>query len=312
MFNAGLIAHAQWFVDPHHAYPVQWQSLGSTSTIAAVGATTLLGLAIVAASRSIPPAVLIPFKRLAGLVDGAPRLIGVTLGLGLIGLSVLGSVLAPSSPAATIPLGAVLIGAQAVLGAWLVLGLAPGRAALGVMAFTAIAAVLVDPIVVLQAAYVPASAMALLALAGTGSARASAPATVATSLRLGMGVALIAVAMTEKLAAPAITETVLGSHPELNVLAVLGIGADPETFTLAAGCVEILLGLLLLAGTAPQVVALAVLFPFVATLPLFGVTELVGHLPIYGTLLTLAALAPLPVVDAAIRVPASAQPLGST
>jgi hypothetical protein len=114
-----------------------------------------------------------------------------------------------------------------------------------------------------------------------------------------MGVALIAAALAEKFVAPTITLLVLRSHPELDLLGTMGIAGEPETFTLLAGSVELVLGGLLLAGAGSQLVALAALGPLVATVPLFGATEIVGHLPIYGVLLAIAILAPAPVRRAA-------------
>ncbi len=46
----------------------------------------------------------------------------------------------------------------------------------------------------------------------------------------------------------------------------------------------------LASGAAPQVVALVAAVPFTASLALFGGTELIGHLPVYGVLLTLLLL----------------------
>jgi len=298
-----LSAHAEWFVDQQRDFPAQWGSLGSASTLGVIAATALLGAALVATLPRLPQALLLPAGRLRGLADRVPRLIGVTLGAGLVGMSLLGSVWTPSESGGE---GAtVLVALQGLIGIWLVLGLARVAASFAVIAFTALVAVAVDPAAVLTAAYVPAAAIALLGFARAEPGRRPAAAVAATCLRVGVGVGLIAAALTEKLAVPAITVAVLRSHPELNLLDVAGIDAGPETFTLLAGCVEVLLGGLLLAGVASQLVALAALVPLVATVPLFGVTELVGHLPIYGVLLAIAALAVRPAARAADRTTAS-------
>jgi hypothetical protein len=44
---------------------------------------------------------------------------------------------------------------------------------------------------------------------------------------------------------------------------------------------------LILSGALPQVVVLVAAVPFYATLLLFGTTEFIGHLPVYGVFLTL-------------------------
>jgi hypothetical protein len=51
--------------------------------------------------------------------------------------------------------------------------------------------------------------------------------------------------------------------------------------------VELLFGLLVISGALPQVAVLVAAVPFNATLVLFGQTELVGHLPVYGVFLAL-------------------------
>ena len=43
----------------------------------------------------------------------------------------------------------------------------------------------------------------------------------------------------------------------------------------------------MISGALPQVAVLVAMVPFNATLLLFGQTELVGHLPVYGAFLAL-------------------------
>lgn len=76
--------------------------------------------------------------------------------------------------------------------------------------------------------------------------------------------------------------------PAFDSLARFGVSADG--FALFAGSVELLLGLLVISSALPQTVALVAAVPFTATVALFGSTELVGHLPVYGVLLTLLIL----------------------
>jgi hypothetical protein len=54
-----------------------------------------------------------------------------------------------------------------------------------------------------------------------------------------------------------------------------------------AGAIEVLFGLLLISGALPQAIVLIAGIPFNATLWFFGNLELVGHLPVYGTMLVL-------------------------
>ena len=108
------------------------------------------------------------------------------------------------------------------------------------------------------------------------------------ALRLGTAGSLLVLAVVEKLANPAMARAMLEQQPVLHLLSPVGVGADD--FALLAGLVEVLFALLVLSGAAPQVVALVAAVPFTASLALFGGTELMGHLPVYGVLLTLLVL----------------------
>jgi len=286
------VAHARWFVDEQRDFPVEWGSLGSVETLTALAVVALLLVAIVAVARSLPRR---PAVRIEGAADRVPALLAATLGLGLIGMSALGYVWMRPVPDGD--LGTLFAALQVQIGVWLLLGVARTAAALAVVALAALVAVVIDPVAVLAAAYIPAAAIALLAFSTSRRTRAQAVAL--TALRTGMGVALVTAALAEKLLAPSMTILVLDSHPELDLLGALGIGSGPATFTLVAGSVELLLGGLLLAGVALPLVALVTLGPLVATVPVFGVTEVVGHLPIYGVLLAIAALSLAPVPQAA-------------
>jgi len=63
-----------------------------------------------------------------------------------------------------------------------------------------------------------------------------------------------------------------------------------------AGGVEVLFGLLLISGALPQAVVILAGIPFNATLYFLGNVELVGHLPIYGTMLVLLVLGSDPLL----------------
>ncbi len=58
-------------------------------------------------------------------------------------------------------------------------------------------------------------------------------------------------------------------------------------FARVAGATEVLFGLLLISGALPQAIVIIAGIPFNTTLWFFGNTELVGHLPVYGTMLLL-------------------------
>ena len=107
------------------------------------------------------------------------------------------------------------------------------------------------------------------------------------AVRLGAGGALITPAFAERLANPALARETLRRYPNLDVFALAGIHIPPDTFVAVAGATELLFGLLVISGALPQVAVLVAGIPFNATLLLFGGTELLGHLPVYGVFLAL-------------------------
>ena len=141
---------------------------------------------------------------------------------------------------------------------------------------------------------------AFVLLAGPGSlvgglrasARGARPRTVTLAravlaLRVAAGTALIVVAFVEKLANPDMALHFLAEYPHFNVAQQIGIGMSDLEFTRVAGAIEVLFGLLLISGALPQAIVVIAGIPFNATLYFFGNTELVGHLPVYATMLVL-------------------------
>ncbi len=93
----------------------------------------------------------------------------------------------------------------------------------------------------------------------------------------------------------------LAAHPELDVFALVGLHVPTDVFIVVAGGVEVLFGLLVLSGAAPQVAVLVAAVPFNLPLLLFGATELVGHLPVYGILLALLVYGSEPATAPLVR-----------
>jgi uncharacterized membrane protein YphA (DoxX/SURF4 family) len=108
------------------------------------------------------------------------------------------------------------------------------------------------------------------------------------ALRVCVGAALILVALAEKLADPELALHFLDTQsPNFNVLELVGLPVSDLEFVRFAGAVEVLFGLLLISGALPQLVVVAAGIPFNLTLYFFGTDELLGHLPVYGTMLAL-------------------------
>ena len=297
-----FFAHAKWFIDGSQHHHTDWGFFFDARTL------DLLTTALLVAGlwyfvgpqlrrRWLP--VLAPIGRLA---PWTPRLLAGGLGLALVTLAVTGRLLGPGTVAESVPGGLGLTLAQGAVGAWLVLGRRL-KAAAGVLGLLCLAsAVLAGPMIVLESGQVVGLALYLgLARAPVGSgkpARLIGTSSGARALGVALGVSLVVVAFTEKLGSPGVTAALLDSYPSLDVPGALGVGE--ANLIRLVGAAEVLLGLLLVTGAAPELAALAAGLPFLATVPVFGVTELVGHIPIYVALFALAVDA-----VAAVAAPAS-------
>jgi uncharacterized membrane protein YphA (DoxX/SURF4 family) len=111
------------------------------------------------------------------------------------------------------------------------------------------------------------------------------------ALRIGLGASLVVVAFTEKLANIPLAQAFLGEYP-LNFTQALGIPMSNELFILCAGAVELLVGLCFLFGIFPREIVLIAWVPINMTLTIFNWAELIGHLPIYGTMAVLLLWSP--------------------
>ncbi len=301
-------AHEAWFVEHPEQYPLDPSALLSPLTV--VGVVTAVVVAVlwrIAAAR-LPRPELVVLRPLERLVPWVPRLLALHLGLSLLALSLSGAVLDPGVEAPGGAAGVVVLLPQVVVGALLVLGIGVRVAALAVVAAGPVLVVLHGPSSLLLCAVLVGVAL-FLAVVPPQRAPAGAPDLCPSclwpavlALRVGAAVSLISLAVVEKLANPAMGLAMLDQQPVLNLLAPIGV--SPESFVVLAGCVELLFGLLVLSGAAPQVVGLVAAVPFTASLALFGGTELIGHLPVYGVLLAFVVLGSSPATaGAVVRLP---------
>jgi uncharacterized membrane protein YphA (DoxX/SURF4 family) len=102
-------------------------------------------------------------------------------------------------------------------------------------------------------------------------------------LRVGSGLSLVVLGLTEKIIAPEYGVNFLLQY-NWNFMAYLGFEYSDILFTISAGAVEVLLGLLIVLGimTRLTVAVVAIIF----TIPMFilGPVELTGHLPNFAAL----------------------------
>jgi hypothetical protein len=277
-----LFAHAKWFVDdPSHHAPDLSFLLSTGTLVAGIVAAGAAVLAYLAGNRFDVPSVLAaPDERVAALVR---RLPAASVGLTLPVLALQDRFLVPGVTLAGVPGAEVLALAEALVGAWLVTGWRPRLAARALAILCGAVIVVGSPIALVEAGYIAGIAL-YSALGGTRRGL--------RVLARALGASLVAVALTEKLAVPGITLAVLHAHPELDPLALFGAQVPDATFVRLAGASELLLGLLIASGAGGRGLALLAAVPFLATVPIFGVAEVVGHLPIYAALVALAVAVP--------------------
>ncbi|WP_435771564.1 hypothetical protein [Nocardioides sp. SYSU DS0651] len=290
---AVLPLHGRWFVDEPPGG--DWGFFLSPLPLALTAAVAVVAVLwrLVAARITGPELpVLAPLAR---LVPWVPRLLGVHLGVSLLALAATGAFVTPAVDHLHGPAGSALLLAEAAIGVWLITGVWLRAASAVVLGMGPALALVSGPVALLECANLAAVAAFLVFVpigADRHGASVASPAQVARgllALRLGVGIALIALAFTEKLTNPGMAVAVVEQHPVLNVFTWVGIDMSPTTFVTVAGAVEILFGLLVISGALPQVAVLVAMVPFNATLLVFGQTELVGHLPVYGVFLALLA-----------------------
>ncbi len=108
-------------------------------------------------------------------------------------------------------------------------------------------------------------------------------------LRGALGISLVGLALTEKLLQPELAMNVLQQYP-LNFMAHVGIPFSDKWFVLAAGMVELSVGLLLMLGWLVRTTMLVLLALMVVSNSYFvmidnhalALMELIGHLPVFA------------------------------
>jgi hypothetical protein len=287
-----LFAHERWF--EFEPVASDWGFVTETSTLILLGGAVAITL-LVRLIAHFWPGKDIDF--LARLVPWMPFAIRIHLAVSMVGLLSLGYYL---SPAMDLPpkWWSFLYGAVMVIVA---ITMATGWYARE----GALLLVVAGPLGIIAFGWVPVlSRLDLLGLAlfvliagpGRWSADVETKRCERTSpneharaiwwLKVAAGIALIVVAFDEKLVNPDLAVAFLADHENFNVVqSLLGIEMSAIEFTRLAAAVEVLFGLLLLSGALPQLIVLVAAVPFNATLWYFGANELMGHLPIYVTLL---------------------------
>ncbi|WP_250448390.1 hypothetical protein, partial [Actinotalea sp. C106] len=284
-------AHGKWFAE--HDGGGDWGFFFSPLPLVLTAAVIAVTVVWRLVARRLPQpelAVLSPLGRIAPYV---PRLLAIHMGVSLLAYSVSGAFITPSLPLGDVPGGDFAGVVQAAIGIWLITGIRLRVPALGLVLLGPPALLAAGPVALLETTNTLAVALFLAILPpsdATFGRVAPSPEKLRWALfwlRFFVAVALITLAFSEKFTNPALAANLLEDYPELNIFALVGLPVTDEVFIVIAGAIELLFGLLVLSGALPQIVVLVALVPFNLTLFIFGTTEVIGHLPVYGVFLAL-------------------------
>jgi uncharacterized membrane protein YphA (DoxX/SURF4 family) len=290
----GVLAHVKWFTDPR-LHPTQYDLLLSGPVIAAFAiALAATGVAYLIQHRVPEPKAVRSLERYA---KTGPLALRIALGVALIAASGANWLFVPSLVLENDSVGLALRVVEAASGLFLVAGLFTRYAAI-VLALLGIVAMFPFSIEsILEQIHILGIAVFLF-IAGPGAVsldarrhahrsleHAKAPAAAINLLRLAMGFGIAYGALTEKLLNPPLAQALLDQSPFLNVLRPLGV-SDPA-FIWLAGATELVVGVVVLSGQITRPVMAIGFALFTVTLIVFGLPELIGHLPYYGIMLTL-------------------------
>ncbi len=290
---SAVLAHVKWFTDPR-LHPTQYGLLLSVPVIAAfllaIGAAAV-GYLI---QHRVPePKAVRALERYAGT---GPLALRIALGVALIAASVANWLFVPSLVLDRDLVGLTLRTVEAACGLFLLAGLLTRPAAIVLALLGAVAMFPFSIESILEQVHILGIAVFLF-ITGPGPmsldargqadplAHERAPAAAINLLRIAMGFGIAYGALTEKLLNPPLAQALLDQSPFLNVLRPLGV-SDP-VFIWLAGVTELAIGVVILSGQITRPVMAVGFALFTVTLIVFGLPELIGHLPYYGIMLTL-------------------------
>lgn len=297
-----MVLHERWFTDESF-FPVQWGTWSSSDSLVPVAvavAITLVATAIYRAQgrRSVVPgpiALGMPWENYVRLLTWVPLVIGVHMGVTLLVSGVSRQLFVPNLELPVNLLGGVLGMVEIAIALSFIYGALarPAAAALGVLWLVGM--LVFGPLRLIEHTEIAGIAFFLFAT-GRGPLafdmaldRLNKPVSslipyAVPVLRIALGVGLMVVAFTEKIWNIPMGLAFLADH-HFNFFPYIGMpGIDDTKFLLIAGTVELLVGLMLIAGTYVRLIIIVTLIPFNLTLPFLGWRELVGHLPTYGIL----------------------------
>lgn len=289
--------HVKWFADPA-PYPTRYDLLLSLPVLAALAVALMAVVLAYAWEWRFPEPRTV--KLLERFARFAPTVLGIHLGIALLVAALVGLLFVPSLRIPTdTTLGFGLITVEAMCGLMILAGLAT-RAAAVLLALLGIAAMALAGFTfesILEQVHILGIAVFLF-LVGRGPLSfdrirgvrpplhgVEIPAAALTLIRVMLGFGIFYSALTEKLLNPALAASLLESRPYLNVVRFAGV-SDGQ-FAFLAGLTELAIGAVLMSPFVTRPVAAIGAVIFTASLPFFGWSELLGHLPFYGIMFLL-------------------------
>jgi hypothetical protein len=297
-----MVLHERWFLDESR-FPVQfstWSSANALVPVAvAVGITIAATILFRARGRHSvipgPIALGMPWENYVRLLTWVPLVIGVHMGVTLLVSGVSRQLFIPNLELPENLLGGLLGMAEIAIALAFIYGALARPAAAALAAIWILGMLVFGPLRLIEHTEILGVAFFLFAT-GRGPlafdmalAKLNKPIGplipyAVPVLRIALGVGLTVVAFTEKLWNIPMGLAFLSEH-NFNFFPYIGLPAIDDTkFLLIAGAVELLVGLMLIAGTYVRLIIIITLIPFNLTLPFLGWRELVGHLPTYGIL----------------------------
>lgn len=293
-FVVGVLAHVKWFTDPRQ-HPTQYGLLLSGPVIAAfLLAIGAVGIAYLIQHRVPEPKAVRSLERYA---KTGPLALRIALGVALLAAAAANWLFVPALALDQDALGVTLRALEAACGLLFLAGLFTRYAAIVLALLGVVAMVPFSVESILEQVHILGIAVFLF-IAGPGAVsldarrradrsldHEKAPDAAINLLRIAMGFGIGYGALTEKLLNPPLAQALLDQIPYLNVLRPLGVG-DP-VFIWLAGATELVIGVVILSGQITRPVMAVGFGLFTITLIVFGLPELIGHLPYLGIMLTL-------------------------
>ncbi|HVR88006.1 MAG TPA: hypothetical protein VHG53_00495 [Candidatus Limnocylindria bacterium] len=289
-----VLAHVKWFTDPV-PYPTEWSLLLTLPVLAAFAAAlAAAGIAAYIQHHVAEPGAL---KWLERYAKTGPLVLGLHVGAALCVAAIAGILFTPNLRPNDDVLGRAILVIEAMCGVMLLLGLATRAAAVLLVSLGILA---LQPFTfesIFENVHILGIAMFFF-IVGRGPVsldrvrgirppirHAEAPAAALALLRLALGLGIAFSALTEKLLDPGLAQALLDQRPFLNVGRAFGLG-DPQ-FAYLVGVTELTIGVVIVSGQLTRPVMAVGALIFTSSLPLFGWSEFLGHLPFYGIMFML-------------------------